>query len=156
MKTGMSYGKKEAYEPEKRQAPQRKIPVAQKRSTQAARQDDNWGPVQKKPASRPAMGKSTNHQPPAPENNIDAIKIGSRKKTGGYNLNFGAEAYGDGYEDPMAGEDAAGDLAPCNKCGRTFNAQALQKHAKICVKVFQKQRKVFNMQEQRVVDGEQM
>jgi len=29
--------------------------------------------------------------------------IGPKKKTKGYDMNFGPEAYGDGYSDPMAG-----------------------------------------------------
>jgi hypothetical protein len=64
-------------------------------------------------------------------------KGGPKRGMGAYNLDFGPEAFGDGYEDPYAkGPDVGGPLAPCNKCGRTFNPEALAKHAKICVKVF--------------------
>ena len=45
--------------------------------------------------------------------------------------------------------------SPCPHCGRSFVATALAKHTKICQKVFQKKRKAFNTQKQRMVDGEQ-
>lgn len=80
--------------------------------------------------------------------------IGPKKRTKGYDLNFGPEAYGDGYSDPMAGQD--GPLIPCSKCDRTFNAEALKKHQKICVKVFKKQRKVFDSAKHRIVEPEQI
>lgn len=42
-----------------------------------------------------------------------------------------------------------GRLIPCNDCGRTFNQQAMMKHAKICKKVFVEKRKAFNAAEHR-------
>ncbi|WIA44029.1 hypothetical protein OEZ86_010401 [Tetradesmus obliquus] len=45
---------------------------------------------------------------------------------------------------------AGGDLQQCGNCGRRFNAAALQRHAKVCEKVFCQKRKVFNMQSQRL------
>ena len=45
-------------------------------------------------------------------------------------------------------------IYPCPDCGRTFNAQALAKHKKICKKVFQKKIKAFNMQKHPMIDGE--
>ena len=45
--------------------------------------------------------------------------------------------------------------APCPHCGRNFVLPTLQKHQKICQKVFQKKRKVFNMTKHRMVDSEQ-
>ncbi|CAK91220.1 unnamed protein product (macronuclear) [Paramecium tetraurelia] len=39
-------------------------------------------------------------------------------------------------------------------CGRSFNAKALEKHSKICKKVFQQKRKVFNSQKQRQIEAE--
>ncbi|CAD8062105.1 unnamed protein product [Paramecium sonneborni] len=48
-------------------------------------------------------------------------------------------------------------LYECSKgCGRTFSKQALQKHEKICVKVFQKQRKQFDAQKHRIISNEQV
>ena len=44
---------------------------------------------------------------------------------------------------------------PCPHCGRSFNQNAFNKHVKICQKVFQKKRKVFNTQKQRINDYEQ-
>ena len=46
-------------------------------------------------------------------------------------------------------------LIPCGGCGRSFNAQALEKHARICKKVFGTKRKEFNMKANRMVDTEQ-
>lgn len=40
-------------------------------------------------------------------------------------------------------------------CGRKFNPDSISKHENICRKVFQKKRKAFNAQEQRIVANEQ-
>lgn len=42
-----------------------------------------------------------------------------------------------------------GSLIKCNTCGRSFNENAIDKHTKICLKVFVKKRKVFNAKDQR-------
>lgn len=55
----------------------------------------------------------------------------------------------------MASSSANQELNPCNKCGRTFNPEALRKHSKICTKVFIKQRKVFDSAAARIVSSEQ-
>ncbi|CAD8051737.1 unnamed protein product [Paramecium primaurelia] len=48
-------------------------------------------------------------------------------------------------------------LYECSKgCGRSFAKLALQKHEKICIKVFQKQRKQFDAQKHRIISNEQM
>ena len=41
-------------------------------------------------------------------------------------------------------------------CGRQFNPDSISKHEGVCKKVFQKKRKAFNAQEQRVVANEQV
>jgi len=52
---------------------------------------------------------------------------------------------------PEQPEDAGDEaLLPCSSCGRTFNARALERHAKICKGVFQQKRKVFDMKAQRL------
>ena len=43
----------------------------------------------------------------------------------------------------------AGGLIQCPTCERSFNEKALEKHQKICVKVFQNKRKAFDMKDQR-------
>ena len=65
--------------------------------------------------------------------------------------NLGPEAFAGGsgpaeYEDP-------GDLIPCGSCDRKFRPEALEKHSRICNKVFNKKRKVFNAAAHRM-DGE--
>jgi len=40
-------------------------------------------------------------------------------------------------------------LIQCGTCERKFNAKALERHAKICVKVFQTKRAAFDVAEQR-------
>jgi hypothetical protein len=58
----------------------------------------------------------------------------------------GAVQYqGPGQLQHMQDEDgtaAGGELLQCGNCGRSFNAAALQRHAKVCEKVFCQKRKV--------------
>jgi len=68
---------------------------------------------------------------------------GSKPAQGAYQYDFGDDA----YEQPT-------NLTPCPSCGRKFNDEALNKHKKVCQKVFQTKAKKFNMQKQRVLDGE--
>ena len=42
-----------------------------------------------------------------------------------------------------------GRLVECHDCGRKFAADRIQKHAKICKKVFVEKRKAFDIDEQR-------
>lgn len=46
---------------------------------------------------------------------------------------------------PDAEEYDEMQLYPCNVCGRSFNGEALKKHAKVCKKVFVNKRKEFNI-----------
>jgi hypothetical protein len=39
-------------------------------------------------------------------------------------------------------------------CGRRFNEVALDRHVKVCQKVFQSKRKQFNTKAHRILDGE--
>ena len=57
--------------------------------------------------------------------------------------------------EPFAQMSKAEDLNECKGCGRTFNDEAFAKHARICKKVFQTKRKVFNSQAKRLVSQEQ-
>merc|ERR1719240_1127024 len=41
-------------------------------------------------------------------------------------------------------------LVQCQHCGRSFNPTAIEKHQKICRKVFQEKRKAFNSAEDRL------
>merc|ERR1719316_98763 len=52
--------------------------------------------------------------------------------------------YGAGPAFPDLEEDVPQELFPCELCGRSFTAKALQRHAGICGKVFQSKRKEFN------------
>ena len=81
---------------------------------------------------------------------------------GGFNNNFKG-GFGGGMMDnrPIGGGMDIGMMpeegeptSPCPHCGRKFVANALAKHTKICQKVFQKKRKAFNTQKQRIIDGE--
>ena len=82
---------------------------------------------------------------------------------GGFNNNFKGGYSGGGMMDnrPIGGGMDMGmnpeegePTSPCPHCGRSFVATALAKHTKICQKVFQKKRKAFNTQKQRMIDGE--
>ena len=47
------------------------------------------------------------------------------------------------------------DMMKCPRgCGRKFREEIVHKHAKICKKVFQNKRKVFEAAQQRVLEGE--
>ena len=81
---------------------------------------------------------------------------------GGFNNNFRGglgggmmdnRPIGDGIDIGMKTEEGE-PTSPCPHCGRKFIANALSKHIKICQKVFQKKRKAFNTQKQRIIDGE--
>lgn len=125
-KTGMSYGKRDTYEPSHKPAPARKLPPSKPKAS---------GGLGGRQKAEPRMqAKTPSYNAPQYDNEVDQQVIAPKKRTKGYDMNFGPEAYGDGYSDPMAGGDQS--LNPCNKCGRTFNIEALKKHAKICVKVF--------------------
>jgi len=52
-----------------------------------------------------------------------------------------------------ADQGDAGQLQECPDCGRKFNADAFDKHARVCKKVFASKRKVFDSKEQREVEG---
>ena len=48
------------------------------------------------------------------------------------------------------------ELVECREgCGRKFNPDSIAKHEAVCQQVFQKKRKEFNTQKQRIVDNEQ-
>jgi hypothetical protein len=49
------------------------------------------------------------------------------------------------------------ELINCRQgCGRKFNPDSIKKHEAVCKKVFQKKRKEFNAQDQRIVANEQV
>eukprot|EP00899_Mesostigma_viride_P012894 jgi/Mesvir1/21605/Mv04033-RA.1 len=56
---------------------------------------------------------------------------------------------------PEADVDAPLELFECDGCGRKFNEKALNVHQRVCKKVFQEKRKVFNTTEMRVEGTEQ-
>ena len=56
---------------------------------------------------------------------------------------------------PMAME-VHQELFPCKECGRTFIAETLPRHQKICKKIFTNKRKEFNSAKQRFTSKEQM
>ena len=82
---------------------------------------------------------------------------------GGFGGGMGG-GMGGGYGDnrPIGGGLTADQMpseneitTPCPHCGRSFNEISYPKHVKNCQKVFQKKRKAFNTQKQRIVDSEQ-
>jgi hypothetical protein len=55
------------------------------------------------------------------------------------------------HPEEEAGDDnQSGPVAPCPSCGRTFNATALAKHARVCEKVFMRKRREFNTVQARL------
>ena len=58
-------------------------------------------------------------------------------------------------EQPSEYPEDDGELYECSKgCGRQFNSNVIAKHEKICEKVFQQKRKVFNTAAQRQLEAE--
>ncbi len=61
------------------------------------------------------------------------------------------------YDLSHLGEEDMGDYAPpqpqrqCHDCGRSFNVDAFEKHAKICAKVFMSKRKTFDSKKARIM-----
>ncbi len=96
-----------------------------------------------KNANKPAPKKQNNYSFGRAQynNNFQGGMMDNRPIGGGMDMGM----------NPEEGEPTS----PCPHCGRSFVATALAKHTKICQKVFQKKRKAFNTQKQRMVDGEQ-
>ena len=122
---------------------------------------DNYNynkPPQKKPVAKTTIGKK-------PMSNNNKLKAGGKKMNNQFGGGFGGGfSSGGGFSDnrPLGGGLTADQmpdeneiLTPCPHCGRKFNEISFPKHVKNCQKVFQKKRKAFNTQKQRMVDSEQ-
>ena len=48
------------------------------------------------------------------------------------------------------------ELSECAECGRRFNPTAYEKHVKVCKKVFQSQRKIFDSKKMRIQDNPEL
>ena len=105
----------------------------------------------------------TNNYHDYTKNNLKKTK---KKSPRNYNNIYNNNIYNNNNENednrPIGGGmtadqiDEADEITkPCPHCGRSFNQNAFNKHVKICQKVFQKKRKVFNTQKQRINDYEQ-
>jgi len=66
---------------------------------------------------------------------------------GGQPAEFGAPEDDNGEE--------AGELVKCEDCGRSFNADRIEKHMKVCKKVFQQKRAKFNSAANRLGEFEE-
>lgn len=53
------------------------------------------------------------------------------------------------YSDPQEYSPTAQELQKCELCGRSFNASALERHMKVCKKVFSTKRKPMDMEKRR-------
>lgn len=74
------------------------------------------------------------------------------KKMGNNSNSFGNKNQ-KGNQQPSEYPEEGGELYECGKgCGRQFNGNAIAKHEKICQKVFQQKRKVFNTAAQRQLE----
>ena len=117
----------------------------------------NYNQMPKKAGAKTTVGKK-----PMGTNKLRA-GIGGMKMNNQFGGGFGS-GYGGGFGDnrPIGGGLTADQMpdeneitTPCPHCGRKFNEISFPKHVKSCVKVFQKKRKAFNTQKQRMVDAEQ-
>ncbi|CAE8584634.1 unnamed protein product, partial [Polarella glacialis] len=57
-------------------------------------------------------------------------------------------------EGMLRGENDGGPLVPCPDCGRKFNEESIERHLRICKKVFQQKRKQFNSAANRLGEFE--
>ena len=115
----------------------------------------------------------TNYNNPMPKKSNPKTTIGKKPilnnnnklRSAGMKINnqFGG-GFGGGFNDnrPIGGGLTADqmpneneNIAPCPHCGRKFNEISFPKHVNNCQKVFQKKRKAFNTQKQRIIDSEQ-
>lgn len=51
-------------------------------------------------------------------------------------------------------DDDDGNKYACRHCDRMFNEEAIDKHEKICVKIFCQERKKFDIKKKRILDSE--
>jgi hypothetical protein len=120
--------------------------------------DNNFNnPPPKKPISKTTIAKK-----PMPMGNNSKLRAGvGMKMNNQFGGGFGS---GGGFVDnrPLGGGLTADQMpneneitTPCPHCGRKFNEISYPKHVQNCQKVFQKKRKAFNTQKQRIVDSEQ-
>ncbi|CDW90041.1 UNKNOWN [Stylonychia lemnae] len=123
---GMEEQKHNNYQPSQREAPPRRAPPSN---------IPKGGPVNK-PSSYANYDDGVSNQV------IPAVA----KKQQGFGANLGPDA----FQAP-----SKLDLQECSGCGRSFNEVAYAKHSKVCKKVFQQKRKVFNSQAHRIVSNEQ-
>lgn len=80
-----------------------------------------------------------------------------RKEQQAKKMGSNSNSYGNnqkGPEQPSEYPEDEGELYECSKgCGRQFNSNVIAKHEKICEKVFQQKRKVFNTAAQRLAEA---
>ena len=126
--------------------------------------DYNFGgsPNYNNPIPKKTNPKTTIGKKPMMNNN-NKLRAGGMKMNNQFGGGFGG-GLGGGYSDnrPLGGGLTADQMpneneitTPCPHCGRKFNEISFPKHVKNCQKVFQKKRKAFNTQKQRIIDSEQ-
>ena len=116
--------------------------------------DNNYNkPMANKPISKTTVGKK-------PMGNNNKLRAGGMKMNNQFGGGFGGGGFSDNR--PIGGGLTADQMpneneitTPCPHCGRKFNEISFPKHVKNCQKVFQKKRKAFNTQKQRIIDSEQ-
>ena len=126
--------------------------------------DYNFGgsPNYNNPMPKKTNPKTTVGKKPMSNNN-NKLRAGGMKMNNKFGGGFGG-GLGGGFSDnrPIGGGLTADQMpdenevtTPCPHCGRKFNEISFPKHVSNCQKVFQKKRKAFNTQKQRIVDSEQ-
>lgn len=118
------------------------------------------------------FGGSSNYNNPIPKKGNPKTTVGKKPmvnnnnklRSGGMKMKQFGGGFGGGFTDnrPIGGGLTADQMpdeneitTPCPHCGRKFNEISFPKHVKNCQKVFQKKRKAFNTQKQRIIDSEQ-
>ena len=141
------------YNPNKYQAPMRSEPSELESAFghgQAPRMQHSpvarHSPAKSQPSQKPGAyyGNRSDPSEPTGYGNAASISIYERAAAAG------ADAIPDNTN-PMSNDD--GTRVPCGSCGRSFAPDVLEKHGRICAKVFQQKRKQFNAKDQRSAEG---
>ena len=86
------------------------------------------------------------------DNPTDATLSGKAASAHGGPLMPGSQG-SQSFQPPSIGQDGPGQaqsLEKCESCGRSFNASALERHMKVCNKVFGSKRKPMDSKKQRL------
>eukprot|EP00607_Mallomonas_marina_P011139 CAMPEP_0182423438 /NCGR_PEP_ID=MMETSP1167-20130531/9436_1 /TAXON_ID=2988 /ORGANISM="Mallomonas Sp, Strain CCMP3275" /LENGTH=494 /DNA_ID=CAMNT_0024602417 /DNA_START=129 /DNA_END=1610 /DNA_ORIENTATION=+ len=137
-----------------------RVPSKQKSNYQQDYEDDEEEYVQK-PVARGRGGRTQMQNPSKPQdyNDYDDQAVGARggRSSASKQIPNGVpleevplKALKGAFQPPPPDDIVDSELLPCPDCGRKFNEISLEKHVRICKKMFCEKRKKFDMTKARV------